>query len=267
VLLVLLEQKILLHSRKPQVLTEVAETLSAAVFPFFWQCPYIPNCPLALAEVIHAPMPFIIGINTRVYESQDEIPPDVVVFDLDSQAECRSTVRKHLKPSMLPKKPLKRLRTALDLIQEQMGREFGNVRRLGINLEEAEKRMRHRQRKWNRKMREAFLRFMCALMAGYSDHLEPICGADGEQRDGSAGAMFNWESFLGSRDQGSLEFYKRFCDTQSFIRFIEERAFNSANSAHNVFFDDCLSKIELERTMQTDIRLLSKEYGSPKPRK
>lgn len=45
-LLTLLEQKILLHSLRPDVLTGVAEALTSLIFPFHWQCPYIPLCPL-----------------------------------------------------------------------------------------------------------------------------------------------------------------------------------------------------------------------------
>ena len=31
------------------------------IFPFHWQCPYIPLCPLNLADVLSAPCPFIVG--------------------------------------------------------------------------------------------------------------------------------------------------------------------------------------------------------------
>lgn len=45
-LLALTEQKILIHSLRPDTLTSVAEALSTLLFPFKWQCPYIPLCPL-----------------------------------------------------------------------------------------------------------------------------------------------------------------------------------------------------------------------------
>ena len=31
------------------------------IFPFHWQCPYIPLCPLGLSDVLSAPTPFIVG--------------------------------------------------------------------------------------------------------------------------------------------------------------------------------------------------------------
>lgn len=45
-LLALTEQKILIHSLRPDTLTAVAEAVSTLLFPFKWQCPYIPLCPL-----------------------------------------------------------------------------------------------------------------------------------------------------------------------------------------------------------------------------
>lgn len=50
-LLILMEQKILVHSLRPDVLTSVSEAISMILFPFKWQCPYVPLCPLGLAEV------------------------------------------------------------------------------------------------------------------------------------------------------------------------------------------------------------------------
>lgn len=65
-LLALLEQKILVHSLRPWLLTAVCESACALMFPFHWQCPYIPQCPLSLAGVLHAPLPFIAGVDSRL---------------------------------------------------------------------------------------------------------------------------------------------------------------------------------------------------------
>lgn len=59
-LLALTEQKILIHSLRPDTLTAVAEAVSTFLFPFKWQCPYIPLCPLGI---------FVMGfiVNTGFY--------------------------------------------------------------------------------------------------------------------------------------------------------------------------------------------------------
>ena len=72
------------------------------LFPFQWQCPYIPLCPLALSDVLSAPCPFIIGqisncvdfhevfflfitlgIDSRYFDVY-EPPADVICVDLDT---------------------------------------------------------------------------------------------------------------------------------------------------------------------------------------
>lgn len=53
------------------------------IFPFHWQCPYIPLCPLALADVLSAPCPFIVGVDSRYFDLYDP-PPDVSCVDLDT---------------------------------------------------------------------------------------------------------------------------------------------------------------------------------------
>jgi hypothetical protein len=113
-LLALLEQKILIHSLRPWLLTSVAETLCSLMFPFHWQCPYIPLCPLDLAGVLQAPLPFICGLHSRYFDLYDDPPLDVTCFDLDTGTVSQSTVRKSLKLSLLPKKPMKKLRNALE---------------------------------------------------------------------------------------------------------------------------------------------------------
>lgn len=56
---------------------------SQMIFPFQWQCPYIPLCPLSLAGVLNAPCPFIVGVDSRYFDLYDP-PPDVVCVDLDT---------------------------------------------------------------------------------------------------------------------------------------------------------------------------------------
>jgi hypothetical protein len=53
------------------------------IFPFKWQCPYVPLCPLGLAEVLHAPLPFLIGVDSRFFDLYDP-PSDVNCVDLDT---------------------------------------------------------------------------------------------------------------------------------------------------------------------------------------
>lgn len=53
------------------------------IFPFHWPCPYIPLCPLALADVLSAPCPFIVGVDSRYFDLF-EPPTDISCVDLDT---------------------------------------------------------------------------------------------------------------------------------------------------------------------------------------
>lgn len=52
-------------------------------FPLRWICPYIPLCPLQMADVLLAPMPFIVGVHSSYFDLYDP-PTDVVCVDLDT---------------------------------------------------------------------------------------------------------------------------------------------------------------------------------------
>ncbi|CAB4030129.1 C-myc promoter-binding -like, partial, partial [Paramuricea clavata] len=80
---VLTEHKLLIHSLRAALLTSVAEALVSIIFPFSWQCPFIPLCPVALSDVLNAPCPFIVGIDSRYFDLCDP-PDDVICVDLDT---------------------------------------------------------------------------------------------------------------------------------------------------------------------------------------
>ena len=58
------------------------------IFPFHWQCPYIPLCPLNLSDVLSAPCPFIVGVDSRYFDLYDP-PADVTCVDLDTNTITR----------------------------------------------------------------------------------------------------------------------------------------------------------------------------------
>uniref|UniRef100_A0A672MX24 DENN domain containing 4B n=1 Tax=Sinocyclocheilus grahami TaxID=75366 RepID=A0A672MX24_SINGR len=94
-LAVLTEHKLLLHSLRPDVLTSVSEALVSMPFPLRWHCPYIPLCPLRMADVLCAPMPFIVGVHSSYFELYDP-PTDVVCVDLDTNTVFQSEDKKPL---------------------------------------------------------------------------------------------------------------------------------------------------------------------------
>ncbi|KAF1759897.1 hypothetical protein GCK72_016364 [Caenorhabditis remanei] len=245
-LLALLEQKILIHSLRPWMLAAVAESVCALMFPFHWQCPYIPQCPLGLAGVLHAPLPFIAGVDSRYFELYEDPPDDVTCFDLDTSTISFSSVRASFKTSMLPKKPAKQLKNALEDI-------FGKLQQLDYSQNEKTEggfipvdkdlKQQQKRREYENAIHDAFLKFIASIMKGYQAFLRPIKSAPANAHATDTGNLFDLDGFLRSRDRSSAEFYKRFSETQSFMRFIEERSFVSDKNTYNAFFDDCIIKL------------------------
>ncbi|KAL7552165.1 hypothetical protein ACHAWF_015388 [Thalassiosira exigua] len=83
----LTECRVLVHSVNVANVAMVAEVVTALLFPFTWQLPYIPVLPQGMLEVLEAPLPFFVGVPTRSLEMVDStILAEVVVVDLDDVA-------------------------------------------------------------------------------------------------------------------------------------------------------------------------------------
>ncbi|KAF7669009.1 hypothetical protein LDENG_00264010 [Lucifuga dentata] len=241
---VLLENKILLHSLRPAVLTGVAEAVVAMLFPFQWQCPYIPLCPLSLAGVLNAPCPFIVGVDSRYFDLYDP-PPDVVCVDLDTNTIYLSDEKRHNNWKNLPKKPCKSLMNSLSYLHHQLAtvrQTVQEVSALDITPIEADFTWHKKKTALEMEIQEAFLRFMASILKGYRSYLKPITQAPSEKAT-AADSLYDLQGFLKSRDRTHQKFYSQLTKTQIFIRFIEECTFVSDKDTGLAFFDDCIEKL------------------------
>ncbi|KDR07911.1 C-myc promoter-binding protein [Zootermopsis nevadensis] len=243
-LLALTEQKLLVHSLRPDVLTAVAEAVSMIIFPFKWQCPYIPLCPLGLAEVLHAPLPFLIGVDSRFFDLYDP-PSDVNCVDLDTNNITVCEEKRGLTVKFLPKKPARVLRNTLEQLTlklQQFMKSFAqnSTRDAGID--------RDFQQKRKEVILLQFTVVVCVRMIKISDVLEssdlknkvttPTIGTT------DPSSLFDLQGFLRSREKTHHKFFTLVMKTQMFIRFIEERSFVSDMDASLAFFDECTEKVE-----------------------
>uniref|UniRef100_A0A8C7NLF6 UDENN domain-containing protein n=1 Tax=Oncorhynchus mykiss TaxID=8022 RepID=A0A8C7NLF6_ONCMY len=240
---VLLESKILLHSLRPAVLTGVAEAVVAMIFPFQWQCPYIPLCPLSLAGVLNAPFPFIVGVDSRYFDLYDP-PPDVVCVDLDT-----NTI--YLNWKNLPKKPCKSLFNSLANLHHQLAQEGLAVEMTPI---EADFTWHKKMTSLEMEIQEALLRFMANILKGYRSYLKPITQAPSEKAT-SADSLYDLQGFLRSRERTHQKFYSQLTKTQIFIRFIEECTFVSDKDTGLAFFDDCIEKVSIDKNQASGIHV------------
>nr|XP_033775547.1 DENN domain-containing protein 4C isoform X2 [Geotrypetes seraphini] len=243
-LFVLLESKILLHSLRPAVLTGVAEAVVAMIFPFQWQCPYIPLCPLSLADVLSAPCPFIVGVDSRYFDLYDP-PQDVVCLDLDTNMLYVSEDKKSMNWKQLPKKPCKNLLGALKKLYPELAQVHRKTQE-GSAVEmtpiEADFSWQKKMMELEMEIQEAFLRFMASVLKGYRPYLKPITQAPSNKAT-AANSLFDHQGFLKSRDRAHVKFYSLLTKTQIFIRFIEECSFVSDKDTSFAFFDYCIEKL------------------------
>lgn len=249
-LLALTEQKILIHSLCPATLTAVAEAVVSLLFPFKWQCPYIPLCPLGLAEVLHAPVPYLIGVDSRFFDLYDP-PSDVTCVDLDTNNISVCESQRHLSTKLLPKRASRILRQTLKMLEDlnhHPGYDSAN------SLDRDFKRKK-REQNLEQRIQEAFLRFMASILRGYRDFLVPMSKAPTAGAT-DPNALFQMNSFLRSRDKAHHKFFQYVMKTQMFIRFIEERSIVSDGDQGLAFFDECAEKVSAYDDTPTEIRFI-----------
>lgn len=238
---VLTEHKLVVHSLRPAVLTVVIEAIGSMIFPFRWQCPYIPLCPLELSGVLSAPTPFIVGIDSQYFDVC-EPPPDVTCVDLDTGTVLQPDDKKAIDHRLLPKRPAKVLRATLEAVTQQMLEAPVSAGSApdgtGIDFKQ-----KQRETSMENTVQEAFLRFMAAILKGYRSYLLPITTAP-DLAATSAHMLFDMKGFLKSRDGAYHKFFAQMLNTQLFIRFIEERSFNSKREVSLAFFDECTEKVD-----------------------
>ncbi|XP_062848457.1 DENN domain-containing protein 4B-like [Trichomycterus rosablanca] len=253
-LAVLTEHKLLLHSLRPDVLTSVSEALVSMTFPLRWPCPYIPLCPLRLADVLCAPMPFIVGVHSSYFDLYDP-PADVVCVDLDTNTIFQSEDKKPLSWRSLPRKHAKVLLHSLSSLHKTLekictpGQEEATLEFLLTDYD----LIYGRQKQLELEIQEAFLRFMSCLLRGYRSYLLPITQAPSD-RTTNCSNLFNLQGFLKSRDRTQQKFYIQLTKTQMFTQFIEECSFVSDRHACLEFFDECVQKVDVEKP--EDVRLV-----------
>ncbi|XP_032061210.1 DENN domain-containing protein 4C isoform X1 [Aythya fuligula] len=243
-LFVLLEGKILLHSLRPAVLTGVAEAVVAMIFPFQWQCPYIPLCPLSLATVLSAPVPFIVGVDSRYFDLYDP-PQDIVCIDLDTNMVYISDDKKSTNWKQFPKKPCKSLLSTLKKLHPQLAavhKKAPEGSAVEMTPIEADFSWQKKMTELEMEIQEAFLRFMASILKGYRTFLKPITQAPSNKAT-AADSLFDHQGFLKSRDRAYTKFYTHLTKTQIFSSFIEECSFVSDKDTGLAFFDDCIEKL------------------------
>ena len=195
-------------------LTPCIEAIAGLIFPLKWQCPFIPLCPIEMATCIESPMPVLMGISTTYFDEKENEPDPETVYIVSLDNGPLPDYQKKFKG--LPSKLLNPLKTALTAIEKDL-RQLG--KKLGFGLDDPDDE--DRRQKLEARLRQEFLKFMCACLQRYRQFLKPI-----RQRP-STGAtdlnmLFNVEKFIKHNSAGSktsLDFYNLFTQESFFRNF------------------------------------------------
>lgn len=116
------ETRVALCSSHTALLTPCAEALLSLLFPFEWQGMYIPVMPFAMVDILDAPVPFLVGLDSR-YLAQVEAkrrPHGVVFVDLDKDnvhlgfQETHGPYAEHTQTPHLPDRDAAKLKQRLE---------------------------------------------------------------------------------------------------------------------------------------------------------
>jgi len=234
-------------------MTSIAEAITTLLFPFSWQCPYVPLCPLGLNDVLDAPCPFVVGIDSRYFDQYDP-PDDVTCVDLDTNMISLANELKGTSWKSLPKKPGKVLQDKLNELYYQLYQLYhkeretsgGDITETAIELAPLDHDNSHSRKRLQIEVaiQDAFLRFMATILKGYEPYLKPITSAP-TQETCDLTSLFDLDGFLKSRPSSQTKFFQTLTRTQMFSRFIEQRSFVTSQDSLLAFFDNCLEKLDL----------------------
>ncbi|CAH8626758.1 unnamed protein product [Schistosoma bovis] len=252
----LTEQKILMSSVRHSVLSDIGEALIYMIFPLKWTVVYIPYIYMGCIHVIQSPSPYLIGMDSRFFDFF-RLPPNggIAYLDLDT-----NNFKPPLAPGqpifdskVLPKKPLKQLKTRLLELKEKIF-QMKNTRKTSSkmiprnmmldcmfstsNSELAQDELiKVRKRtQIGSCIKEAFLQFMVHLLKDYRLCLVPV-------RNSQTDVMFNIEHFLREcADKHTIPFYRALFETQQWNNFVRDRIYASSRDEELDYFDN---RIEL----------------------
>ena len=235
--LLLLEQKIVVHSRHLCILTPMIHALLSLIFPTKWAGQYIPLCPTAIAEVLGMPMPFLVGMHTADVRNAPEVPADVYMVDLDCNEVFASETPMVTGANALPGPLVNALRARLSAIVAAahigvtpgISRDW-SMSEYAFHLAAPPSSIdigKHTVPIESEAVLDATLRFMAIFLSKTSRFLrsepknaEPRTLDDSGETFYELIDLFGTEYFIAAFPDEMGAFLRRYCETQSFARFV-----------------------------------------------
>lgn len=252
-----LERKLLIVSTRPSLVLDVCELLKALLFPFDLCAPYVPRLTEPFVSCLDFPGAIFVGIyddgtkNGLASTVRSNPPEDSAIVDLDTGGiDCSGNRYEVLKQcwNLIPAGP----RSILVSEVETLCRDAGIVpgqEPLDSQVDPAfdtcvpftaligdfhDDGHDTREPLDDRAVRDAFLRFFTATMAGYERFLVP---PDLDFKT-SGSEWFDTQGFIAAASKEQTPYLNNLVSTQLFQLFIQRRTEDS--DVHCLFFDECL---------------------------
>ena len=246
--LMLLERKIIFHSRDIDVITPILEALRVLTFPLSYMGLYIPMCAThIMSMLLQAPVPHCIGIASEGADRID-IPDGTWVVDIDND-RVGLTVRGYPSKTagfgvdFLPQSLFQRFSAGLRKVSAECGVCRDGVAEVSNVFQSSQSAaMAANQGIDEDKIRDLALTTMIDLLDGYDQYLcinrEFNLNRDQQNMYGLE-AVFRLDDYVASKPSEYQDFLISLGDTQSFSYMMNERTYPGQNDLSFVFFDHC----------------------------
>ena len=261
--LILLERKIIFHSRDIDVITSILEAVRALIFPLSYSGIYIPMCASHILEMLLlSPIPYCIGMASEGVDRID-IPDDTWVVDIDNDSiglYANGTKETGFGIDHLPETIYNTFVSGLRKTLQEC-----NVFRDGVadvsNVFQSSQlaAMAADRNVDSFKVRDLALRCMIDLLFNYdqfliiNDHFNSQDLFSNEKNRIGLEAVFRLNDFIASKPSSYSTFLKSLGETQCFAYMMNERTYPGLNDLSFVFFDHCSSMLRKEMTLHFSV--------------
>ncbi|KAL3826923.1 hypothetical protein ACHAXA_006003 [Cyclostephanos tholiformis] len=267
-----LERKVILISTRQSLLLHCCELLKSLLFPFELCAPYVPLLTQPFMSCLEFPGAIFVGIHDDEQSHglaksvRENIPEDSIIVELDNgEIYCDKNRRVH-ESSFTSRKMGITLKAAYQIIPiesrtilikelEALCQDAGIMpgqEPLNCGLDSAyqvidstvpfsmdvfaKKKQKHFEPLDERAVRDSFLRFFTASLAGYERFLV-VPDADFLT---SGNDWFDSSKFVAAASPSRTPFLMALVETQLFQSFVQRRT--EASDVHCVLFDECLAE-------------------------
>ena len=237
---VLAEGKLVLVSSSYTLLTPVAEAIRALLYPFKWQCVFIPILPTNLAYTIRAPVPFIVGLH-RSFMDEIRVPAEVMQVDLDRNRVTPPAPDPDAEKQITPLPPSLReqleahLNSFVDVYRPPDEHSNTELDSYTAPLESTDAELATFQ---ELNIRLTFMRVIIRFLGEYRRFCI-LREEDEEDEVFDLDRLFDRKSFLASFPPGLVDFARQMTDTQGFSDFVLNRVSHTSRMEELLFFDYC----------------------------